>query len=62
MKYFWRLLALPFMLGFVGLFYIRLWFKDGFYFIKYGGELIKYRKNDTVMIYHIYEQLKKIHE
>ncbi len=46
MKYFWRVLALPFMTGLIGLFYIRLLLLDMFHFIKYGGELIKYRKID----------------
>ena len=55
-----RILALPFyaLLSFVALF--STWLKLCFAFLRYGGEVIAYRKNTRKTILDIYEKLKEI--
>lgn len=58
MKYIKRLLTLPFMLCVVIVGYLFVLFKFSYYFMRYGGEVITYMRDDEpTLIRDIYEEL-----
>lgn len=63
MKYFKRLLGLPFflMLNVIGM--VWVFFKLAYFWMKYGGEAVAYmKKNEPKMIADVYTELVKQHE
>jgi len=54
-----RLLSFPFLLVVVLISILYKTVKWSYLFLRYGGELLTYKKGDRKMIYDIYEQLKK---
>ena len=58
MKIFKRLLTTPFVFGLILISHNWEVLRRIFYFIKYGGEFINYRKNDSKTVLDLYNILK----
>jgi hypothetical protein len=59
MKYFFRILVLPFVAIIMAVYLVRLFFKYLLNWARNGGELIAYQNDDKAQIYDIFQELKK---
>ena len=62
MKIISRILALPFFVAFQITYLSRILLMRIYWFLRFGGEMITYRKEDQKTIYEIYLKLKEQNE
>ena len=60
MKYILRIIVLPFVTGLHIVAHLRWLIFDMWNFIRYGGEFIKYDKDERIKINDLYRKLKEL--